>query len=159
MHIEIERKFLVRNDFWKKEADSETRYVQSYLAFAKDRGIRVRQEGGKAFLNIKLALSQTQRKEYEYEIPPEDAAELIREYSDRPPVEKIRYRVLHRNHVWEIDEFKGANEGLVLAEIELKSDDEPFEKPDWLGEEVTEDERYLNMNLFLKPFKTWETGY
>jgi len=155
MHVEIERKFLVRNDSWKKAADDGIPYLQSYLAVARDRAIRVRLEGEKAFLNIKVALSERRRNEYEYEIPPEDAAALIKEFSDHPPVEKRRYRVTHQNHIWEIDEFKGTNEGLIMAEIELTREDEPFEKPDWLGQEVTDDERYLNMNLFLRPYKIW----
>jgi adenylate cyclase len=155
MHIEIERKFLVRNDSWKKAADDGIPYLQSYLAVARDRAIRVRLEGGKAFLNFKVALSEMRRNEYEYEIPFEDASQIIHAFGDRPAVEKIRYKVTHQNHIWEIDEFKGTNEGLVVAEIELTREDEPFEKPDWLGQEVTDDERYLNMNLFLKPFKTW----
>lgn len=155
MHAEIERKFLVRKDSWKDNADEGVSYAQSYLSAASDRAIRVRCEGGKAFLNFKVALSKIRRNEYEYEIPPEDACEIIQAFSERPPVEKMRYRVNHQSHTWEIDVFTGENEGLIVAEIELQHEDESFEKPDWLGEEVTDDERYLNMNLFLKPFKTW----
>ena len=155
MHLEIERKFLVRNDSWKKAAREGISYVQSYLVIARDRAMRVRLEGTKAFLNFKVALSEMRRHEYEYEIPLEDASQIIHAFCNRPPVEKIRYKVTHQHHIWELDEFKGENEGLVVAEIELKREDESFEKPKWLGEEVTSDERYLNMNLFLRPFKAW----
>jgi len=155
MPVEIERKFLVRNDAWKTGADHGTRLAQSYLSIEKNRVIRIRITDKRAVLGFKSASLLIQRKEFEYDIPFEDARELIHEFSALPPVEKVRYRVSHGRHVWEVDVFTGDNEGLTLAEIELADEDEQFEKPEWLGEEVTWEEKYLNSSLYLKPFKTW----
>lgn len=155
MNIEIERKFLVRNDSWKREADAGALYIQSYLSIADNRVIRVRLTGSRAFLSLKFASSLMIRDEYEYEIPCADAERIMRFFSDRPPVEKMRHKVRHGTHLWEIDVFTGENEGLVVAEIELKARDETFDRPDWLGEEVTENARYVNAALYLSPFKNW----
>lgn len=155
MPIEIERKFLVQGDSWKGGADGGTLLIQSYLCIESNRVIRIRIAGQRAILGFKSGSSLIRRREFEYEIPLEEAREIAGEFSSRPPIEKIRYRVPHGRHVWEVDVFRGQNEGLTLAEIELASEDEPFEKPGWVGEEVTWDERYLNFNLYLRPFKTW----
>jgi len=155
MAIEIERKFLVRNDGWKRDADSGTLYIQGYLCSEKNRAIRIRTAGRQAFISLKLATSARVRKEYEYEIPFGDAEEIMKIFSNRPPVEKTRYKLRYRDHLWEIDVFCGENEGLTLAEIELTDEHEKFECPDWLGAEVTDDGRYVNAALYLRPFKSW----
>lgn len=155
MHIEIERKFVVRNDSWKRDADAGTPYIQSYLCIEENRVIRVRITGTQAFLSLKFASSLMIRDEYEYEIPCADAQRIMKFFSDRPPVEKLRYKVRHGNHLWEIDVFTGENQGLIVAEIELQSPGETFDRPDWLGEEVTEDGRYVNAALYLRPFNSW----
>jgi len=155
MPVEIERKYLIRNDSWRKTADRGTAYIQSFPMIEQNRAIRIRIAGNRGFLTLKYSLSITTRKEYEYEIPLNEARELIQEFSDHPPIEKIRYHVHFKGHLWEIDVFGGENEGLEIAEVELSREDEYFEKPDWIGNDVTEDDRYLNVNLYLKPFKTW----
>ena len=155
MVLEIEKKFLLRSGSWKTESDGGVLYTQGYLAMTPDCIIRVRLEGKRAKLGIKKKISAMVRKEFEYDIPVDDARDLLASCTTHPPVEKIRYTIPYKGHTWEIDEFKGSNEGLVIAEVELTREEEPFERPDWLGDEVTEDERYLNVNLCLKPFKTW----
>ncbi len=155
MILEIERKFLVLNDDWRQTAGPGTPYIQGYLSGAETScSIRVRLEGGRAVLGIKKRLTNLSRKEFEYEIPADDARDLLTGLN-YPPVEKIRYRMPHEGHIWEIDEFKGANAGLVLAEIELNDEGEAFARPDWLGKEVTADDRYLNVSLAIRPYTTW----
>ncbi len=155
MAIEIERKFLVLNDDWKPQADSGTTMIQGYLSTDSSSSVRVRIEAQKAFLNIKSAISLIRRLEYEYPVPVTDAAEILEKLCGGIVVEKIRYRVKQAPHVWEIDVFSAQNQGLIVAEIELSDEEEAFEKPDWLGEEVSNDPRYLNMNLLNHPYSQW----
>jgi adenylate cyclase len=155
MGVEIERKFMVDHEKWgalKKPA--RTHYHQGYLLDDVNCTIRVRLAGTKGFVTIKGANSGITRKEYEYKIPAGDAAELIKNFA-KSAVEKIRYRIIHKGMLWEIDEFLGDNEGLIMAEIELKSEKEAFEKPQWIATEVSDDDRYYNSNLSKNPFKNW----
>jgi adenylate cyclase len=152
MGTEIERKFLVRGTDWRN-GPSE-RYCQGYLNRDKDRTVRVRIAAGKAFLTIKSVTQGATRAEFEYPIPVEDAQQLLK-LCDGPIIEKDRYRITHEGSHWEVDEFHGENAGLVMAEIELKSEDQPFARPAWLGEEVTHDRRYYNSNLAGHPYQSW----
>jgi len=156
MAFEIERKFLVLNDRWRARASEGTFYRQGYLCMEKRRAVRVRLFGNQGFISVK---SQEEkgiiRREFEYEIPLDDAEEMIEALCDRPPVDKIRNVVEQAGARWEVDVFEGENQGLVVAEIELESEDQPFQLPDWAGREVTHDERYLNLNLYRHPFKKW----
>ena len=117
--------------------------------------MRVRSEGDRAYINIKGATVGATRAEFEYEIPLQDAEELLNELCQKPLIEKTRYKIENGGHTWEIDEFFGDNQGLIVAEIELNSEDQDFEKPDWVGEEVTHDPRYFNANLNKHPFSQW----
>ena len=154
MALEVEHKFLVRDDGWRNAADDGHFMRQGYLANVGVTSVRVRISGDDARLNIKHARSLTVRLEYEYSIPLEDARELL-DACGGPSVEKTRYRVPHAGHLWEVDVFAGDNEGLVMAEVELAGEGEHFERPPWLGEEVSQDPRYLNQNLAVRPFKHW----
>jgi adenylate cyclase len=155
MATEIERKFLLRNDGWRAEADEGQVIRQGYLAGSEKSSIRVRVADDKANLNIKSATLDVTRQEYEYEIPIAEANELLDTLCEGPLIEKTRYHVHHANHLWEVDVFSGDNEGLVVAEIELASTEESFEKPDWLGDEVSNDKRYYNVCLVKHPYKDW----
>jgi len=152
MAVEIERKFLVTGDAWRN--GKSTYYCQGYLNTHQDRTVRVRIAGDKAFLTIKSFLSDTDRLEFEYLIPVDDAQQMLK-LCEQPPVEKNRFVIPLGEFEWEVDEFLGANAGLIVAEIELESSDQSFEKPDWIGEEVTDDARYLNSHLAKKPFSEW----
>ena len=155
-HLEIERKFLVKSDGYKQKATSQTRIVQGFLNTNPDRTVRVRIKGDKGFLTVKGASNEsgTTRFEWETEITTAEAANLI-DLCAAGILEKIRYEVSFGHHLYEVDEFLGENKGLILAEIELNHEDERFEKPDWLGEEVTGQVQYYNSQLSKKPFKTW----
>lgn len=155
MAIEIERKFLVRNDSWRAQAQPGQRYRQGYLATDAQSSVRVRVAGERGYLNIKSATLGVTRMEFEYKIPQQDAEEMLDRLCTRPLIEKTRYIVEHADHAWEIDVFEGDNTGLVVAEIELQSQDEAFEIPDWAGEEVSHDPRYYNVSLVKHPFKDW----
>jgi adenylate cyclase len=155
MATEIERKFLLKDDSWQTHADQGTPYSQGYLVGSKHASVRVRLEGEHAFINIKSATIDITRQEFEYEIPVNDANELLETLCEKPLISKTRYHVNYDKHTWEIDVFAGDNEGLVVAEIELKDKDEAFTKPGWLGEEVSDDIRYYNVNLVKHPFKDW----
>lgn len=155
MAIEIERKFLVRDDRWRAQADAGVFYSQGYLSTDPQRCVRVRIAGERAWLNIKSALSPLRRLEFEYQIPLADGRQLLQHACVEAPVEKTRYHVSHQGHLWEIDVFEGANAGLVVAELELASEDEPFAAPAWLGDEVSDDARYYNMNLARMPYTRW----
>lgn len=156
MAVEIERKFLLKNDDWKADADEGKKYAQGYLTGTGGQSsIRVRTGGDKAWLNIKSATPGMKRTEYEYEIPLADASEMIQDLCLRPVIIKTRYLVRRDGHLWEIDVFEGENAGLVVAEIELESVDETFSKPAWVGEEVTDDRRYYNICLVENPYKNW----
>lgn len=156
--IEIERKFLVISDDFKSEAFKKTRLVQGYLNSHKERAVRVRLKGDLGFLTVKGPSSKNglSRFEWEKEISANEAKELLN-LCESGIIDKIRYEVKLKNHIFEIDEFFGDNEGLVVAEVELKDENETFEKPTWLGKEVTGDSRYYNAQLSKQPFKTWNT--
>ena len=155
MATEIERKFLVEADGWRQHADRGTAYRQGYLSTADNCSVRVRLGGGQAWLNIKSAEVGASRSEYEYPIPLADAEAILDRLCQVPPVEKTRYVVRYGDHNWEVDVFDGANAGLVVAEIELERVDQSFELPDWIGTEVTDDWRYYNSSLAVRPFRSW----
>ena len=154
MGQEIERKFLVRNDTWRRNA-TRTRYRQGFLSTEPERTVRVRIAGDRGTLTIKGKTVGATRAEFEYDIPVADAAELLDTLCRRPLIEKVRYVLREGAHTWEVDVFEGDNAGLVVAEIELQTEDEAFERPPWLGEEVTHDPRYFNANLVKSPYNTW----
>jgi len=154
MGREIERKFLVRGDSWRKIAHGSL-YRQGYLSTLKEKVVRVRVADDKGFLTIKGITEGFSRLEFEYEIPFKDANTMLDTLCERPLIEKYRYRVEHEGMIWEIDVFLGDNEGLVLAEVELESETQQFALPDWIGEEVSEDPRYYNANLVKNPFRQW----
>lgn len=156
MGIEIERKFLLKDDSWREAADEGCQYKQGYLVGAKQASVRVRIEGDKAMLNIKSATQGIFRQEYEYPIPMSDAEEMLSNLCEKPLIEKTRYHVQHAGHEWEIDVFSGDNSGLVVAEVELESEDSTFEKPAWLGQEVSDDPGYYNVSLVRHPYKDWK---
>lgn len=158
MATEIERKFLVSADSWREAADAGTRFRQGYLIGAEKASVRVRIEGERANINIKSATLGVRRQEYEYAIPLAEAEEILDTLCEQPQIEKTRYHVPVGEHVWEVDVFAGDNEGLIVAEVELASEDEPFERPDWLGEEVSHDTRYYNVCLVRHPYKDWDRG-
>ena len=154
MGIEIERKFLLAGDAWRSLGQAVL-LRQGYLSSTRERVVRVRIEGEQAMLTIKGANVGATRGEWEYPIPLADASELLDGLCEQPLIEKYRHRIEHAGMVWEVDEFLGANAGLVVAEIELASEDQPFEKPDWIGAEVSGDARYYNANLIRHPFSQW----
>jgi adenylate cyclase len=155
MAKEIERKFLVRPRTWS-ELGPGLVIRQGYLSTAIERTVRVRTYGDRGYVTIKGVTSGISRDEYEYEIPFGDATEIIDRLCHRPLIEKTRYRIPFAGHTFEVDEFTGANRGLTVAEVELKSADEKAELPDWIDRDVSGDPRYFNSNLALKPFSTWE---
>jgi adenylate cyclase len=155
MGVEIERKFLLRGEGWRTAVSASQAMRQGYLNQEKRCSVRVRVGGGRGWLNLKGVTIGAQRQEFEYEIPLADAQRILDDLSFKPLIEKVRHTVQHEGHVWEIDEFGGANAGLIVAEIELDSPDEPFAKPEWLGEEVTWDERYYNTCLSRHPYQEW----
>lgn len=155
MGIEIERKFLLKDDSWRQQADAGTRYRQGYLIGAKLASVRVRLEGDKAFLNIKSMTLGVTRQEYQYPLPLDDAQAMLDSLCEKPLVEKTRYKIEHAGHEWEIDVFTGENAGLVVAEVELQSEQEPLSLPSWVGVEVSADPRYYNVNLVKHPYSKW----
>lgn len=152
MGIEIERKFLVVGDTWRTAP--AVYFCQGYLSRSKERTVRVRVAGELGYLTIKGATTGASRAEFEYEIPLEDAKQLLA-LCDGPLIEKYRRKISHEGMLWEVDEFLCENEGLVVAEIELESEAQAFTKPDWVGVEVTHDQRYYNSNLSAHPFSQW----
>ncbi len=155
MGKEIERKFLIKNDHWRQQVSGQVSIRQGYMASQPTCSVRVRIADKHATLNIKGATLTISRTEYEYAIPVPDAQELLANMCEGPIIEKTRYIVKYRDHTWEIDEFLGANQGLLVAEIELKSEDESFDLPEWIGEEVSEDPRYYNVCLVEHPYTKW----
>ena len=155
--IEIERKFLVTSEDYKNKAFTQNRIKQGYLSSIPERTVRVRIKGNKGFLTIKGASNETgiSRFEWEKEIPVVEAEKLLL-LCEKGVIDKTRFEVKFGNHIFEIDEFYGKNEGLIVAEIELGSENETFEKPSWLGKEVTNDTRYYNSYLSKNPFKNWK---
>lgn len=154
MGEEIERKFLVRGEAWRAELVG-TQYRQGFLSTEPERTVRVRVAGARAWLTIKGKTVGTRRAEYEYEVPVDEAQSMLDTLCKRPLIEKVRYLVLVGSHTWEVDVFEGENRGLVIAEIELEAEDEAFERPDWLGDEVSSDVRYFNSNLVANPYSSW----
>lgn len=154
--IEIERKFLVKSDAFKIQASSKVRIVQGFLNTHAERTVRIRIKGELAFLTIKgkSNTSGTSRFEWEKEINVTDA-ELLLDLCEEGILEKTRYEISTGKHIYEVDEFFGANQGLIIAEIELNNEDETFEKPDWLGKEVTGTIKYYNSQLSKYPYKNW----
>lgn len=156
MAIEIERKFLVTDGAWRGRAHARRQFEQGYLCDEGPASVRVRIEDSRANMNVKAAVVGRARAEYEYPVPLEDAREMLAHLCVAPPVVKTRHWVTYGGHTWEIDEFAGQNAPLVVAEIELDSADEDFERPDWLGAEVTQDRRYYNHALAFTPYAQWE---
>ena len=153
MPLEIERKFLVDTRKWNP-TDKGTRLVQAYLSIDPNPTVRVRIAGEKAFLTIKGRSETISRPEYEYQIPVDEAQEMMM-LAISSPVEKIRYEIMHEGFLWEVDVFSGKNEGLVIAELELESENQAFPRPDWLLAEVSGDRRYYNSFLSEHPFLEW----
>jgi len=154
MGTEIERKYLVEGDAWRALARG-TRYRQGYLSRDRDRTVRIRSTGDKAHITIKGPTVGARRLEFEYEIPVGDGEAMLDALAERPLIEKNRYRIPHGAVTIEVDEFLGENAGLVVAEVELQREDQAFDKPAWLGREVTDDARYYNANLTAHPFSRW----
>lgn len=168
MGIEIERKFLVLNDLWLTSDIKRVEIKQGYLTNSSELAVRIRVAGERGFITVKSKREKTQKEigqnviidnslsrlEFEYEIPVKDALEMFL-LCKRPLIEKIRYYCTFMGFEWCIDRFEGDNQGLVVAEIELETEEQKFEKPCWVGEEVSNDPRYLNSNLISNPFKNW----
>lgn len=154
MALEIERKFLVVGDAWRKLAKGVV-YRQGYLSTVKERTVRVRMAGDTGFLTVKGLSVGAKRAEYEYEIPVADAEAMLNELCEQPLIEKTRCKILFDRLIWEVDEFVGDNEGLIVAEVELSDENQEIRLPDWIGEEVTDDPRYFNANLIEHPYKSW----
>ena len=160
MPIEIERKFLIKNNSWLEQVSHSSRIRQGYFAHpdsnnAAKASLRVRIEDQKANINIKSATLGMRRMEYEYPVPVNEATEMLDQLCETPQIDKTRHQIKTGQHVWEIDVFYGDNEGLIVAEIELTTENEVFEIPDWLGDEVTDNIRYYNVNLLKHPYKNW----
>jgi adenylate cyclase len=155
MGIEIERKFLVNKEKWSQVTkEKQSLYRQGYIVSDPEKTIRVRLTDTAAFLTIKGLSVGISRTEFEYNIPVADAQQLLDDFCDSV-VSKIRYFITHDNKLWEVDEFLGENEGLMVAEIELESEDESFSLPGWVGKEVTSEKKYSNSNLAKNPYKNW----
>lgn len=156
MPQEIERKFLVRSDDWRRAADAGTRYRQGYLSTDAARIVRVRVAGERAWVTIKGSARGIARDEYEYPVPVADADAMLDRLCLHPLIEKVRYHVPFAGHVWEVDVFERDNAGLVVAEVELPAEDTPVELPPWAGAEVSDDPRYSNAALVERPYSTWD---
>ncbi|MDC1022021.1 CYTH domain-containing protein [Schleiferiaceae bacterium] len=155
MSVEIERKFLVISDTWQNQVIKRVHLKQGYLQTVSERTVRVRTRDHEAFLTIKGKTSGISRVEYEYSIPYNEGLELL-ELSENIPIEKVRHIVVHDGLTWEIDVFEGLNTGLIIAEIELQTEHQEFSLPNWAGEEVSQDARYYNSALSIRPFSNWE---
>ena len=158
MPQEIERKFLLRSnneDDWKSKVSKKIRMQQGYLCNNSHSSVRVRIEDQQANINIKSMTIGITRAEYEYPVPVDEATELLESLCSKPQIKKVRYLVKFAGKSWEIDVFEGDNEGLVVAEIELESEDEVFKLPEWIGKEVSAFERYYNMRLTTYPYSQW----
>ncbi|HOI73872.1 MAG TPA: CYTH domain-containing protein [Syntrophales bacterium] len=157
MAREIERKYLVCGDSWRSD-DNGVLYRQGYLKSDPACLVRIRICGEHAFLAVKSLLSGLTRLEYEYPIPRADAEEMLERLCPRPWIEKRRRQVRYGGLIWEIDEFLGDNDGLILAEVELEREDQPVSEPPWAGREVSTDSRYFNVNLARNPYRLWKTN-
>ncbi len=151
---EVERKYIVKDESFKKISQSVL-YKQGYLSVNADAVVRIRVIGRRAYITIKGRGTGITRTEYEYEIPDSDANEMLDTLCQKPIIQKYRYKVPHEGFIWEVDEFIGENEGLVVAEIELEDEKQVFTEPDFVGAEVTHDARYYNSNLVNNPYKNW----
>ena len=154
MGVEIERKYLVKGDDWKKQGKGQL-YQQGYLSSHPDRTVRVRTAGERGYLTIKGRTSGASRAEYEYPIPYSDAQAMLDQLCEKPIIKKIRHRIVYEGLVWEVDEFQGENVGLVVAEVELTDEQQRLTLPAWIDREVTEDAKYYNANLIKHPFSQW----
>jgi len=154
MPREIERKYRVKGNGWRDHG-AGVPYRQGYLSTVAERTVRVRLIRDKGWLTIKGITVGATRAEYEYEIPSDEASEMLDNLCERPLIEKTRYRVEHQGLIWEVDEFDGDNAGLIIAEVELEEEDQTIVLPDWVGEEVTGDARFFNANLIANPYSTW----
>ena len=159
MAVEIERKFLLKNDSWRDHYTKKIHLRQGYLSTSKKCIVRVRVSDTEAWVSIKGQTRNISHSEFEYLIPEADAENMLLEFAAENIVEKIRYFIDYEGSEWVVDEFLGSNKGLVLAEIELSSEDAVCEIPPWIGKEVSEDHRYKNSNLSQKPYTKWEKGY
>ncbi|MGH8205454.1 MAG: CYTH domain-containing protein [Steroidobacteraceae bacterium] len=155
MALEIERKFRVRSDAWRAAVSASSLLRQGYLANTARASVRVRSDGQHGWLSVKAMRAGLSREEYEVEIAPSDALEMLEQLCEGRLVEKWRHIVMHAGSRWEIDEFLAENAGLVIAELELATEDSAFERPVWLGAEVTDEERYYNFRLAQRPFRLW----
>jgi adenylate cyclase len=154
MPQEIERKFLVRGNGWRDHG-AGVPYRQGYLSTVAERTVRVRLIRDKGWLTIKGITVGATRAEYEYEIPADEAGQMLDNLCERPLIEKTRYRIEHQGLTWDVDEFDGDNAGLIIAEVELEEEGQAIVLPDWVGEEVTDDPRFYNANLIANPYTTW----
>jgi adenylate cyclase len=157
MGIEIERKFLVKNQGWRSLAVG-TPYRQGYIANSEGRTVRVRQVGNQGYLTIKGPSQANSRAEFEYLIPLEDAQFMLDNLCNPPLIEKQRYKIQEGQLLWEVDEFFGENQGLIVAEVELTDENQAVELPEWIGQEVSDDPRYFNVNLSTYPYSQWTEG-
>ena len=155
MAIEIERKYLVEGNQWREGAEG-SEFRQGYLSTVKERTVRVRVVGDSGYLTVKGITIAATRTEFEYEIPVADATMMLDDLCEQPIIEKYRYLIEWEGLTWEVDEFLGANQGLVIAEVELDDVQQAISLPPWIGAEVTDDPRYFNSNLIAHPFSTWE---
>jgi adenylate cyclase len=155
MAVETERKFLVSGDAWRS-LGTPVPYAQGYLARGNGVTVRIRVAGEKAFFTVKGPVKGISRPEFEYPVPVNDALEMLGLCKD-PVIKKKRTRIPHASHVWEVDEFGGDNQGLIVAEVELSSPDEEVALPPWVGSEVTGDPRYYNSNLAVHPYQDWQS--
>ncbi|KTG17356.1 MULTISPECIES: CYTH domain-containing protein [unclassified Guyparkeria] len=155
MAKEIERKFLLVSEAWRDEIETSERMVQGYLNDDGPVSVRARITGPRAWLNIKSRTLGISRDEFEYEIPLADAERMLDHLTTGPVIDKTRHFVRRGGLLWEIDEFHGENDGLIVAEVELEHVDQPFDKPAWLGEEVSHEARYYNVSLVKKPYSQW----
>lgn len=158
MGVEIERKFLVAGDGWRRNIEGTLRIEQGYLNTDPDRTVRVRIGDDVSKLTVKGRAEQLVRPEFEYDIPPDEARQMLERLCVGEPIQKRRHRVVVGDHLWQIDEFQGSNRGLIVAEIELQSPQESFRRPHWLGEEVTGTPRYYNARLARDPYTGWNSG-
>lgn len=156
MGIEIERKFLINLDKWFPP-ENGLLYRQGYINTINGNTVRVRVVAHQGYLTLKSKTKGAKRAEFEYLIPLEEAEEMLKTLCDRPLIEKIRYKIVREDLIWEIDEFLGDNQGLILAEVELKAETQQISLPEWIGEEVTHDLRYYNSNLAKNPFSQWQS--
>lgn len=154
MFTEIERKFLIKNDLWRGKAEPVL-FRQAYIARTQERAVRVRIAGDKGILTVKIKTGEITRLEYEYDIPMEDAHSLFESIAPAERIEKNRYTFEECGHVWEVDEFLGINEGLIVAEVELTSEEEKIILPEWVGQEVSKISKYFNSQLSTFPYSAW----